>query len=71
MVSMDIDDGVDTVQFNLPAADQIVITTPACAGALQSLGASFVISDHELTSPCLHAEQSPDAIGERFIYSVS
>ena len=71
MVSMDINDGVDTVQFNLPAADQIVITTPACAGALQSLGVSFVISDHELNSPCLHAEQSPDATGERFIYSVS
>ena len=69
-VSLEVDDTIPGVQFELAEADQIVIHTPTCQGALQQLDVTFVIADREMTSPCLRVVFPPDSQGERWIYEV-
>ena len=53
------------LQFN----DAISIVTPTCAGALQALDVTYVVTPVATSSPCLRLVDSPDTPGERYIYT--
>ena len=70
VLAMQLDDTNPEVWFDLTTDASIVIHTPTCSGALQQLDVRYLVSDTEVTSPCLRIISRPDQIGERFIYSV-
>lgn len=70
LVSVDIVPTVTTPQVELLAADAVIVHTPACGGALQSLEVTYVISDDAVSSPCLELLGQPALVGQRWIYRV-
>ncbi len=69
-LDLSIDDTVAAPVIQSPQPDLIVITTPSCAGALQTLSVRYVSAATELSSTCLREVERPTAPGERWIYEV-
>ena len=70
LIAIEIDETADDIPLELSHPDYIVIHTPTCAGVLQTLNITYVITDDAVTSECLQLVRRPVRAAERWIYQV-
>ena len=56
--------------YSFVQRDWIIIQTPPCGAALDSLGIKYVVVDADIGVPCFKLVLAPQAPGQAYIYEV-